>query len=52
MDLQTVKEQLQSDYYKNRREFEDDINLIFQNSKAYSPDEDSEVDSTPFKNLI
>lgn len=38
MDLLTVKEQLNSGTYKNITEFIKDMDLIFTNSKIYTPD--------------
>lgn len=38
MDLSSVSNKLQSGQYKDRFQFKDDIHLIFQNAKTYTPD--------------
>lgn len=43
MDLYTVKEQLEGGNYKNLKEFQKDMSLIFENSKKFTPDKKSKV---------
>lgn len=38
MDLSSVSNKLQSGQYKDRFQFKDDVDLIFQNAKTYTPD--------------
>ena len=36
MDLQTVEEKLKNDDYGTEKEFEDDLNLIWNNALSYN----------------
>lgn len=43
MDLMTIKEQLTADSYESHHEFKKDLDLVFENSKKYTPDRHSKI---------